>query len=215
MKTTKNIYGITLALTCSLAVTLKAQNLYVANAYNNTIGEYNLNGSPVNASLITSGVSEPYGIAISGNDLFVAAETIYGNAHVAEYTTSGATVNASLISLGQGTLTGIAISGNDLFVANNTAGTIGEYTTSGATVNASLISGLDDPWGIAISGNDLFVANYGSGTVGEYTLSGDTVNVSLIAGLESPEGIVVAPEPATVPLAVLGAAALWLWRRRK
>ena len=31
MKTTKKIYGIILALTCSLAATLKAQNIYVAN----------------------------------------------------------------------------------------------------------------------------------------------------------------------------------------
>jgi len=94
MKTTKKIYGIALALTCGMAATLKAQNLYVGNLGNYTIGEYGLDGSTVNTSLI-SGLNYPVGLAISGDDLFVA--NFYGDS-VGEYTTSGATVNASLIS---------------------------------------------------------------------------------------------------------------------
>ena len=39
------IYGIALALACSLAVTLKAQNLYIVNVGNGSIGEYGLDGS--------------------------------------------------------------------------------------------------------------------------------------------------------------------------
>src|ERR1035441_7352704 len=145
MKTTKNIYGIALALVCSLAATLKAQDIYVSNyEYQNaTIGEYTTAGATVNASLIT-GLSYPEGIAISGNDLFV----VNSPSSVGEYTTTGATINASLIS-GLYEPYGIAISGNDLFVENNLY-SIGKYTTTGATVNATLISGLNGPAGIAI-----------------------------------------------------------------
>ena len=57
-------YGIALALTCSLTVALKAQNIYVSNLGDNTIGEYGLDGSTVNASLI-SGLDEPLSIVIS------------------------------------------------------------------------------------------------------------------------------------------------------
>ncbi|HEV2319176.1 MAG TPA: hypothetical protein VGV18_05465, partial [Verrucomicrobiae bacterium] len=115
MKATKKIYGIALALACCISPTLKGQNLiYVANdAGLNTIGEYTDSGSTVNASLIT-GLLSPYGIAISGNDLFVANYLGYT---VGEYTTSGSTINASLIG-GLGSPYNVAISGNDLFVAD-------------------------------------------------------------------------------------------------
>jgi hypothetical protein len=49
---------------------------------------------PVNASLI-SGLHGPEGVAVFGNDLFVANA---GTGTIGEYTTGGAPVNASLIS---------------------------------------------------------------------------------------------------------------------
>ena len=123
----------------------------------------------MNASLI-SGLNNPYGIAVSGSNLFVANYQ-HGNGTIGEYTTSGGTVNASLVS-------GLSWSEWHCRVwiepvcRELHTGTIGEYTTSGAVVNASLISGLSQPMGIAVSGSNLFVANYGNGTIGEYTTSG-------------------------------------------
>jgi len=95
MKNTKKVYGIglALALTSGLATTLEAQDMYVESG-NGTIGEYGLDGSVVNASLIT-GLDFPNSIAISGNDMFVVN---YLSGIIGEYTTSGATVNASLIT---------------------------------------------------------------------------------------------------------------------
>src|SRR5215469_10326885 len=127
MKTLKTSYIIALTLTCSLAPTLKAQNLYVANSFNNTVGEYGLNGSTVNASEI-SGLHSPYAIAISGNDVFVAN---YFPGTIGEYTTAGGTVNGALIT-GLIDPEGIAILGNEMFVSSST-GTIGEYSTTGGT----------------------------------------------------------------------------------
>ena len=53
-----------------------------------SVGEYQLNGTPINASLIT-GLHLPQGIAVSGADLFIADQT----GTVSEYTTSGTLVN--------------------------------------------------------------------------------------------------------------------------
>ena len=124
MKTKIMICGIVLALTWSLAATLKAQDIYVANGGGTTIGEYGLDGSVINASLISGlyDLNAPWGVAISGNDLFVANA---GSGTVGEYTTSGATVNTSLIS-GLSGPTSIAISGNNLLVANYGTDTVGE-----------------------------------------------------------------------------------------
>src|SRR5215469_15488843 len=113
MKTARIVCRIILALACGLPATLKAQDLFVTSLTGGTIGEYGLDGSTVNASLV-SGLGQPLGLAISGNDLFVVNSS--GNS-IGEYTTSGATVNASLISVSSPV--NIVISGSDLFVLNN------------------------------------------------------------------------------------------------
>jgi hypothetical protein len=170
--------------------------IFVSNAGAGTIGEYNLDGTAVNAGLIggllSYGVS---GIAVSGSNLFVVSSNTNT---IREYTTSGATVNTALIS-GLSTPTSIAVSGSNLFVTNFgpvATDYIAEYTTSGATVNASLISGpgLGNGNGpaIAVSGSNLYVATF-NGVIGEYTTSGGTVNASLNSTLPTgtSEGIVV------------------------
>ena len=71
-----------------------------------TVGVSSLVGEPAQATTLPScgtgtltsllpRFDEPYGIAVSGSDLFVAN---YGSNTVGEYTTSGATVNASLVT---------------------------------------------------------------------------------------------------------------------
>ena len=94
-------------------VFLSSGQIFVSNNGNGTIGEYNLDGTTVNASLV-SALHGAQGVAVSGSDLFVAN---FSSGTIGEYTTSGATVNASLISGLSGPI-GIAVSGSDLFVAN-------------------------------------------------------------------------------------------------
>lgn len=111
MKTTKIVYGIALTLACSLATTLKAQDIYVANQSSGNVSEYGPNGSVVTGFSIT-GLDSPIGVAISGNNLFVAFLGFgygeEGNNYIGEYTTSGTTVKADLIS-GLDGANGIAI----------------------------------------------------------------------------------------------------------
>jgi hypothetical protein len=111
------VIGLTIcAALWVMSVTAHAQ-IYVVNAnlgLSGTIGEYNLDGTTVNASLV-SGLNAPEGLAMSGGDLFVVN---YGNNTIGEYTTSGGTVNASLVS-GLSYPDSLAMSGGDLFVANN------------------------------------------------------------------------------------------------
>ena len=119
------------------------------------------------ARLGLNGLNGPFGIAVSGGNLWVTSE---GSGTIGQYNaTTGAAVNAALVS-GLNDPFGIAVSGGNLWVANQSGnGTIGEYNaTTGAAINASLVSGLTSPLGIAVSGGNLWVANHSSGTIGEY-----------------------------------------------
>ncbi|MGA2439745.1 MAG: PEP-CTERM sorting domain-containing protein [Tepidisphaeraceae bacterium] len=140
-----SIMALVLSAGAALMPAAAHGQIFVVNYGNGTIGEYGLDGSTVNASLV-SGLSSPSDIAVSGSDLFVAN---FGSDTIGEYTTSGTTVNADLVS-GLDVPYRIAVSGSNLFVTNQGNGTIGEYTTSGATVNASLVTGLSGAFGIAV-----------------------------------------------------------------
>ncbi|MGA2443427.1 MAG: hypothetical protein ABSH08_20945, partial [Tepidisphaeraceae bacterium] len=137
-----SVVSLCLSAGAALTPATARGQIFVANYGNCTIGEYNLDGTTVNAALVSgastlnSKLNDPLGIAVSGSDLFV---TTPGNGTIGEFTTSGATVSAPLA--GGNWWGGIAVSGSDVFVASFDGGTIGEYTTSGATVNASLVSG--------------------------------------------------------------------------
>lgn len=115
-------------------------------------------GAPIQANLI-SGIYQPYGVAVSGDRLYVSN---YSSGTVSVYdATTGAVIQASLIS-GLNLPTGLAISGTHLYVACHTIGTVGEFdATTGAPINAKLISGLRSTCALTLSGNYLFVVNRG------------------------------------------------------
>ncbi len=68
-------------------------DIYITNNGSNSIGAYTNSGASVSASF--SGLSGPWGIAVSGSHIFVANNY---NGTIGEYGTDGTTVNASLIS---------------------------------------------------------------------------------------------------------------------
>ena len=93
------------SLTNAIDLAASGSNLFVAQS-NGIIGEYNFDGSVVNASLL-SGFTGITGIALSGTNLYVATS----NGTIGEYTTGGGTVNARLVT----GVTGI----NDISVAQS------------------------------------------------------------------------------------------------
>ena len=75
MKTKRNSFRL-LALAGVVALaglsSAHAQNLFVANGGNNTIGDYNITtGTGVTVPFAPAGVSGPIGVALSGNTLYV------------------------------------------------------------------------------------------------------------------------------------------------
>jgi hypothetical protein len=174
---------------CVLSYSALGQ-LYVSFEANNPndpvgqgyVGKYDTaTGAAINPSLIT-GLTSPYGLALSANNLFVANRSSPGS--VGKYdATTGATINASFIA-GLFFPWGLVVSGNTLFVANSGSayfnGYVGAYdATTGAAINASFITGLAHPTGLAVSGNTLFVLH--SAAVGKYdATTGMAINDNFI-----------------------------------
>jgi hypothetical protein len=178
----------------TMPATARCGTIFVSNRNNDvpgagTIGEYTTSGATVNPALV-SGLSEPFPIAVSGDNLFVL-NSFTGT--IGKYTTSGAVVNPALVSVNLAN--SFAVSGGNLFVTGGTFsnGTIGVYNaTTGAAVNPALVSGLHDPFGIAASGGNLFVADVLDGTIGVYdATTGAPLNPALVSGLNFPEFIKV------------------------
>lgn len=171
--------GACLLFALVLSLTANAQ-IFVANFGLGTISKFNRDGSLVTANLVT-GLSNPYGIAVSGGFLYVANE---GSGTIGKYTTAGVTVNASLIS-GLNGPRGIAVSGTDLYVANaGGAGTVEKFTTSGAPqAFTPIVGGFAGsiPTAVAVSGTELYVSFTGnSPRIGKYTTAGGVVAAPLI-----------------------------------
>jgi hypothetical protein len=175
-------------------VEVAGTNIYVLSTlYTNgdgfgTISKYNLDGSVVNATLITNISGYPQNFTVSGTNIFVSS----GNSGViGKYSTSGATINSNLITGLTGGPEKIAIVGTNLFVAIFGDHKIGKYTTDGAAINPSFITGLGQCNGLAISGTNLFTVETSTGRIGKYSTEGATINSLFINGLISPRNMAI------------------------
>ncbi len=185
------IAACALAAASMLAPNSARGQIFVTNWQNNSVGEYGLDGTPINPALIT-GLNGANGIAVAGSDVFVVNSGNGADGYVSEYTTAGDVVNPYLIT-GLSDPQGIAISGSQIFVTNGGCGEVGEYTLGApgqiTSSNPTLISGLGYPRGIAVSGSNLFVADSPANAVDEFDISGTPIGTPLVTGLQFPWGI--------------------------
>src|SRR5271166_4018835 len=83
------------------ALLLSGNTLFVANYDSGTVGEYNATtGAAINANFITGLMNYPWGVALSGNNLFVVnSGDTPGAGTVGEYNaTTGAVIKANFIT---------------------------------------------------------------------------------------------------------------------
>jgi hypothetical protein len=116
-------------------------NLYVTD-FNSVVEIDATTGAVINSSFITGLSPFAYGLAASGNSLFVA---VYPD-HIGKYdATTGAAINTNFIS-GLNQVEGLAASGNDLYAVEFAREAVGKYdATTGAAINTNFITGLVNP----------------------------------------------------------------------
>jgi hypothetical protein len=181
--------------------------IYVANYGGNSVSEYT--GSDTLVGTI-SGLSEPYGIAVSAkNDLF--ATSISSNT-VTEYSgkTGHPILTISVAAGGGGSCAdavAVTAQGKILVASYGAAqssgpnSTVTAYTSSGKPTTPTITKGLSGPVAMALdSKGNIYVANfadyYGTSSLGpsyltKYTSKGEQVGLKISGGLNEADGIAV------------------------
>lgn len=105
-------------------------------------------GAVIQNNFITGLSPFAYGLAASGNSLYVA---VYPD-HVGKFdATTGAAINTNFIS-GLNEVEGLAVSGNNLYVVEFAREAVGKYdATTGAAINTNFITGLANPTFVAVT----------------------------------------------------------------
>jgi hypothetical protein len=120
--------------------------VYVINTPRGSTGgvsEYNATTGEVIRLDFIRGLDQPFGLAVSGDTLFVSDAT---RGTVGKYDTAKKHVITANFITGLRSPAGLALLGNTLFVTNQGSGTVGEYdATTGAAINANFITGLNLP----------------------------------------------------------------------
>lgn len=178
----KNPRFIAVFLFVASAFVVRGQ-IFVTNYNDNTVGKYDITtGSVINTSFIT-GLTNPQGLAVSGNNLFVANNNI---GRIGKYNAdTGVAFNSSFIG-GLSTVMALTVSDGNLFVSSSSA--VKRYDLNSGALLASGGSGISSVWGLTVSSGSLFatiddkVVKFDAGTL-------NTTNASFIAGLTQATGV--------------------------
>ena len=160
--------------------------------FSGSIGEYNLDGSPINPALIGGAWND---IEIAGSTMYVLNSGGGFAGTISRFTTGG-------VPMPMGSappyymLGSLAVSATNLYVAYpSDTGRVGRCTLDGESVDDSFITGMGSAAGaMALSPDQstLFVTDHYSNTIGEYdAATGVAINAALIAGLDLPTGIAI------------------------
>jgi len=180
------IAGVVSLLTAGMAF---ADNVYVTNNGNDSVSE--ISGGVV-TTLADTNLDGPTGIAVYGNNLYVANNANPGTGYVAEFSLSG--TYEGIVVGGLWNPRGIVFdSTGNMYVTNQSSGQIVEVPSGG--MGSVVVSGLNFPNGITMdSSGNLFVTNGQGNSIDEIATSGGTVVSStptpfITTGLNNPVGI--------------------------
>lgn len=164
--------------------------LYTTLYTGGNVAEYDTkNNTLVSSALTTLGMSFPTGLALQGNNLFVASQ---GSQRISQYdATTGSLINANFITNVYNPTAMVIDAAGRLYVTNN-GGSVSVYSAAtGGAINTNFITGLVTPMGLALdNAGRLYVSATNGNTVSVYdSLTGTLLNSSLIAGLVNPRAL--------------------------
>jgi 6-phosphogluconolactonase (cycloisomerase 2 family) len=135
----------------------------------------------------TSGLNQPYGVAVDRTgDVFVADT---GNNRVVEIPAGGG--SQTTVGTGLNNPVGVAVDGaGDVFIVDQGNNRIVEVPVGGGT-QTTVGTGLSSPQGVAVDGaGDVFIVDQGNNRVVE-VLAGGGAQTIVVSGLNNPVGVAV------------------------
>lgn len=142
--------------------------------------------------VLTSGLDEPAGVAISGNFLYIAEAA---SNKISKIDISLASPVKSDVVSGLSRPDGLFIQGNTLYISEygftSSTGKISKIDiTSSAPSLTTVIENLPEPTGITIDGNSLYIAEYHSGKISKVNLQ-TLVKTDFLSNLSGPTGLFI------------------------
>jgi DNA-binding beta-propeller fold protein YncE len=141
-------------------------------------------------ALASSGLSQPYGVAVDGAGNVYIADT--GNNAIREWI-AASNIVTTLLSSGLNSPSGVAVDGaGNVYIADTGNNAIREWTVANGTVTALVSSGLANPSGVAVDGaGNVYIADTGNNAIREWTVATGTVTALVSSGLANPSGVAV------------------------
>jgi hypothetical protein len=152
-----------------------------------TLATINLNAQIVD--VLTTGLTDPSGIALSGNTLYIAES--FGADKISKIDISSVSPTKTDVVTGLSGPDGLAISGNTLYIAEVQGDKISKIDISSATPSVeTVITGVLEPTGIVIDGDYLYIAEYNAQKISKLNLT-TLVKTDYLTGLSGPTGLAI------------------------
>ncbi len=152
---------------------------------------FNLQGQ-VEATEVVSWLGVPYGLAVHGNDLYVAEVS---NIKISKVDLTADPLEATdFITEGLAGPNGLIVHGNDLYISEyNDAGNrvLKVDLTAATPATTELVGGLGNLELMAIHGNDLYVSQYGSNNIVKIDLTAEIPTATEVVSVNTPVGLAV------------------------
>jgi DNA-binding beta-propeller fold protein YncE len=141
------------------------------------------------ATLVSSGLSGPSGVAVDGAGNVYIADT--GDSAIKEWTAAN-NVLTPLVSSGLSGPDGVAVDiAGDVYIADTGNNAIEEWTVDNGSL-VTLLSGLNEPGGVAVdAAGNVYVADTGNNAIKEWTVVNYNVITLAFTGLNHPSGVAV------------------------
>ncbi len=163
-------------------------NVYIADAFNNAIKEWNASTQQV-STLVSSGLNHPESVAVdAAGNVYIAD---FENNAIKEWNASTQQVS-TLVSSGLNFAQGVAVdAAGNVYIADTDNNAIKEWNATTQQVS-TLVSGLSLPDGIAVdAAGNVYIADSGDNAIKEWHAATGQLSTVVASGLMSPQGVAV------------------------